>query len=112
MMTIDTTNLQTINQALNQTRLSAPYANIPSHAEELQGKRRKDFGDFLMEAVNKMNDQQMDVSRLEEQALVDPDSIDIHDVTTAVAKAQMAMGLAKTVVDRVVTGWSEITTTR
>ncbi|MBO4547356.1 MAG: flagellar hook-basal body complex protein FliE, partial [Treponema sp.] len=46
------------------------------------------------------------------QILTDPDSVDIHDVTTAMAKAQMSMTLAKTVVDRVITGWNEITTTR
>ena len=66
----------------------------------------------MSEAFSAMNKQQTDVAALEKQLITDPDSVDIHDVTTAMAKAQMSMTLAKTVVDRVVSGWNEITTTR
>ena len=46
------------------------------------------------------------------QLITDPDSVDIHDVTTAMAKARMSMDLAKSVIDRLVSGWNEISTTR
>ncbi|MBQ0163241.1 MAG: flagellar hook-basal body complex protein FliE [Treponema sp.] len=88
------------------------FRNLRNQADDQIDQTKKNFGDFLAEAVSKMNDQQLDVNRLEEKALVDPDSVDIHDITTAMAKAQMSLSLAKTVVDRVVTGWNEITTTR
>ncbi|MBR5966820.1 MAG: flagellar hook-basal body complex protein FliE [Treponema sp.] len=91
---------------------SSPHVNILSGAEENQRIKEKSFGEYLSEAFGAMNKQQNDVAALERQILTDPDSVDIHDVTTAMAKAQMSMTLAKTVVDRVITGWNEITTTR
>ena len=91
---------------------SSPHVNILSGAEENQRLKEKSFGEYLSEAFSAMNQQQMDVNSLTKQLITDPDSVDIHDVTTAMAKAQMSMTLAKTVVDRVVSGWNEITTTR
>ena len=70
------------------------------------------FEDYLMNAVKTMNDQQIDVSNLQQQVITDPDSVDIQDVTVAMAKARMSLNLAQTVIDRIVTGWNEITTTR
>ena len=91
---------------------AAPHVNILSSAEENQRIKEKSFGEYLSEAFSAMNKQQTDVNSLTKQMITDPDSVDIHDVTTAMAKARMSMDLAKTVVDRVVNGWNEITTTR
>lgn len=97
----------------NTNPLKTPaHLNLNSAAEESQRLKEKSFGEFLADAVSQMNRQQTEVSAMEEQLITDPDSLDIHDVTTAMAKAQMSMTLAKTVVDRIVTGWNEITTTR
>ena len=70
------------------------------------------FDTSLIDAVNKMNDQQMNVADIEQKLITEPESVDIHDVTVAMAKARMSLNLAKTVIDRLVQGWSEITTTR
>ena len=91
---------------------AAPHVNILSSAEENQRLKEKSFGEYLSEAFAAMNKQQTDVNSLTKQMITDPDSVDIHDVTTAMAKARMSMDLAKTVVDRVVNGWNEITTAR
>mgnify|MGYP004444825959 CR=1 FL=1 len=91
---------------------AAPFENLSSAAHENQRIKEKAFSEYLSEAFSAMNRQQTDLASIEQQVITDPDSLDIHDVTTAMAKAQMSMTLAKTVVDRVVTGWNEITTTR
>ncbi len=91
---------------------TSPHVNILSSAEENQRVKEKSFGEYLSEAFSAMNRQQNDVDTISQKLITDPDSVDIHDVTTAMAKAQMSMTLAKTVVDRLVTGWNEITTTR
>ncbi len=75
-------------------------------------KNRLSFEAYLIDAVKKMNDQQMHVADIEKQMLVDPNSVDIHDVTIAMSKARLSLNLAKSVIDRLVQGWSEITTTR
>ena len=65
-----------------------------------------------MEAVNSVNSQQLEVSNLQEKIITNPDDVDIHDVTIAMSKARMSLNLAQTVIDRLVSGWNEITTTR
>ncbi|MCQ2588543.1 MAG: flagellar hook-basal body complex protein FliE [Treponema sp.] len=80
------------------------------HTNAKEGK--KSFQDFLFDAMNEMNSQQLDVASLEQQIETDPDSVDIHDVTIAMSKARMSLNLAQTVIDRLVTGWNEISTTR
>ncbi|MCR5724205.1 MAG: flagellar hook-basal body complex protein FliE [Treponema sp.] len=75
-------------------------------------KKTSMFEAKLLEAVSAMNEQQLDVGRVEQQLITDPDSVDVHDVVTSMAKAQMSLSLAQTVIDRLVTGWNEISTTR
>ena len=72
----------------------------------------KSFQDYLMEAVNTVNSQQLDVTNIQEKLITSPDEVDVHDVTIAMSKARMSLNLAQTVIDRLVTGWNEITTTR
>ena len=66
----------------------------------------------LWSAATGMNAQQVNVSKLQEQIITDPDSVDIHDVTTAMAKAKMSLNLAQTVIDRLITGWNELSQNR
>lgn len=90
------------------TNLTEPFNTGSSSKTSKPGT----FESYLLEAVNGVNEQQLEVGRVQKQLLTDPDSVDIHDVTTAMAKAQMSLTLAQTVIDRIVTGWSEIQTTR
>ncbi len=88
---------------------------IPGQQNEISNSADKKLGSFesyLVNAVSEMNNQQINVNKVGEQLITDPDSVDIHDVTTAMAKAQMSLNLAQTVIDRLVTGWNEISTTR
>ena len=90
----------------------SPLNDIPSAAEKGSAKTQLNFEDYLLNAMNSMNSQQVDVNNLEQKVLTDPDSVDPQDVTIAMAKARMSLNLAQTVIDRIVTGWNEITTTR
>ena len=65
-----------------------------------------------MEAVDYVNNKQMASAANVEKLIIDPDSVDIHDVTTAMAEANMSLSLAQTVISRMVSSWNEITTTR
>ena len=70
------------------------------------------FEQYLVDAVEYVNGKQMASAQNVETLITDPDSIDIHDVTIAMAEANMSLSLAQTVIDRLVNGWNEITTTR
>lgn len=80
------------------------------HTTEKSGT--KSFQDYLLEAVDSVNTQQLDVASIQEKLITNPDEIDVHDVTIAMQKARMSLNLAQTVIDRLVTDWNEITTTR
>ena len=57
-------------------------------------------------------DQKLDVANVQQKLITDPDEVNVSDVTIAMAKARMSLNLAQTVIDRLVSGWNEITTTR
>ena len=73
-----------------------------------QNTNKRSFESYILEAVDAVNEKQLDVSGVEQKLITDPDSV----VTTAMAKAQMSLNLAQTVIDRLLTGWSELQTTR
>ena len=74
--------------------------------------KSKTFQSYLLEALETVNNQQLDVNKVQEKLITSPDEIDVADVTISMAKARMSLNLAQTVIDRLITGWNEITTTR
>lgn len=89
-----------------------PLSQVVSSYVDGSENKKGSFETFLMDAVNRMNSNQVDVAKIQEQVITDPDSVDIHDVATAMAKAQMSLNLAQTVIDRLVSGWTELSQNR
>ncbi len=90
-------------------------SGMVSGSNMIDGLSRKETGSFeqtLLEAFDKVNASQQQSDALAQQLVTDPDSVDVHDVTIAMAKASLSLSIAQTVIDRVVRGWNEITTTR
>ena len=103
---------------LNNAHLgTSPLQDISSplgktNSAEQKKTKASSFQNYLMEAVESMNAQQNNVSKIQEQLITDPDSVDIHDVTISMAKAQMSLNLAQTVIERLVSGWTELSQNR
>jgi flagellar hook-basal body complex protein FliE len=72
----------------------------------------KAFGDVLLNAFNVINNQQHSAQELAQQMITDPDSVNVHDVTIAVAEANMALSLTKSIVDGALRAYKEIIQTR
>lgn len=100
------------HQKLLNTQNAADVLNAENAARTGIEKTRASFGDFLVDAVKSMNQKQLDVSAVQEKLMTNPDEVDIQDVTIAMSKARSSLDLAKSVIDRLVQGWNEITTTR
>lgn len=108
--TIGSLELNRNNPAhLGTTPLLDSFGRAPEKTVE---KSKGSFENYLLAAVEELNGQQTEVGKLQEQLITDPDSVDIHDVTIAMAKAQMSLNLAQTVIDRVITGWNDLSQTR
>ena len=110
-ITIGSLELNRTNPAHIGTKSLVDSVNL-TKATENPEKTKGNFETYLMEAIDRMNNQQLDVTNLQQKVIMDPDSVDIHDVTTAMAKAQMSLNLAQTVIDRVISGWNELSTSR
>jgi flagellar hook-basal body complex protein FliE len=70
------------------------------------------FGELLLKALNQVNDSQVTAVDLAQRMITDPDSVDVHDVTIALAEANMALSMTKAVVDRALAAYREIINVR
>jgi len=65
-----------------------------------------------MDSLNSVNSMQQTSEALSIQAVIDPESVNAHDVTIAAAKASMSLSITKNVVDRVIQAYREIQSVR
>jgi flagellar hook-basal body complex protein FliE len=70
------------------------------------------FEDAMLQALDKVSGAQLNASEMQKQAIIDPDSVDIHDITIAQAEAGMALETATKVLSRLVQGWRDLINTR
>ena len=88
----------------------------PTHrsgrGEATQSAGSSDFGQALMSSLNDVNSAQQEHERLTVQSVIDPESVNAHDVTIASAKANMTLNITRNVVDRVIQAYRSITTLR
>ncbi|MFP4115440.1 MAG: flagellar hook-basal body complex protein FliE [Spirochaetota bacterium] len=82
------------------------------HDPEPSGSQDGTFGSMLLDSLSSVNAQQQTADALSVQAVVDPESVNTHDVTIAAAKANMSLSITKSVVDRVIQAYREIQNVR
>jgi len=70
------------------------------------------FEDSMLSALDKVSGAQLHASDLQKEAIINPDSIDIHDVTIAQAEASMALSITRNILSRLVQSWRDLINTR
>ena len=100
------------NSPLISTTEVATGLTKDSRTENEKKAGKTSFADYLMEAANYVNEKQQTSSDMAEKLVLDPDSVDVHDVTIAMAEANLSLSIAQNVIERLTKAWSEITTTR
>ena len=70
------------------------------------------FSAAFTRALQGVSDLQMKSSELAEQMIIDPESIEPHDVTIAMAKANTALQMTKTILDSAIKAYREIISIR
>ena len=70
------------------------------------------FGTLLKKSLMDANSLVQDSANLNQQMLIDPESVDVHDVTIAMAKANTAISLTKAVMDHALKAYREIISIR
>jgi flagellar hook-basal body complex protein FliE len=74
--------------------------------------RAYSFEHAMLQALDKVSDAQHFASELQREAIINPDSIDIHDITVAQAQASMSLGITRNILSRLVQGWRDLINTR
>jgi flagellar hook-basal body complex protein FliE len=88
--------------------------NNPMHMDEngkylfQQKEVKSGFSTMVLDAMNKTNDYQMKVDELNTRMIVDPESVEPHDITIAMAEANLSLSIAKGVIDRAIKSYKEI----
>jgi flagellar hook-basal body complex protein FliE len=70
------------------------------------------FEDAMLQALDRVSGSQLHASELQKQAIINPGSVDIHDITIAQAEANMALGITRNILSRLVQGWRDLINTR
>jgi len=70
------------------------------------------FEDAMLQALDKVSGAQLNASDLQKQAIINPGSIDIHDITIAQAEASMALSITRNIMSRLVQSWRDLINTR
>ena len=70
------------------------------------------FGRALAAALGQVNDLQTRSMTMAQAMVTDPDSVDIHDVTIALAEANLSLSMTKAIMDRAIRAYQEIINVR
>jgi len=70
------------------------------------------FEEAMLGALDKVSAHQQFASSLHEAAIIDPDSVDVHDITIAQARASMSLNITRNVLSRLVQSWRDLINTR
>lgn len=70
------------------------------------------FEQVLLKTFDMMNKKQTRVDALSEKMIVNPESVDPHDLTIAMAEASLSLKMTQTIVDKAIKAWNDITTSR
>lgn len=76
------------------------------------GTGGENFQKMMFEALKGVNNLQMESADISKKMIIDPESVDPHDVTIAMAKANTALALTKAVVDKSLKAYKEILSIR
>jgi flagellar hook-basal body complex protein FliE len=97
----------------------SPYFGSPNKALALEKKIGAEhvtgagtFEQAMLQALDKVSGTQHFASELQTEAFVNPDSVDVHDVTMAQAEASLAFGITRNILSRLVQGWRDLINTR
>jgi flagellar hook-basal body complex protein FliE len=94
------------NGLLTTRAAQLPAAASPAEASE------SSFGSMFLQALGQVNQQQLRAQDLSQALITDPESVDIHDVTIALAEANLSLSMAKAVIDRAIRAYREIVNIR
>jgi len=99
--------------------IDSPYAgsgkNIISLEKKIGAENVTGAGTFehaMLQALDKVSGAQQYASALAQEAIINPDGVDIQDITIAQAQANMSFNATRNILSRLVQGWRDLINAR
>ena len=99
--------------------IDSPYAGSGNNMISLEKRigaegitRAGTFEHSMLQALDKVSGAQQYAGALEREAIINPDSVDVHDITIAQSMANMSLGITRNILSRLVQGWRDLVNTR
>jgi len=70
------------------------------------------FEKVMLGALDRVNAYQQNADAILQQAITDPESVDVHEITDAQAKATLSLNITRTLLNRIVQAWKDVINTR
>jgi flagellar hook-basal body complex protein FliE len=70
------------------------------------------FEEAMLLALDRVSAEDKFAGDLAQRAITEPDTVDVHDLTIAQAKAGMSLDITRNILSRLVQGWRDIINTR
>lgn len=104
----------TINSVGNHIDLKVTNPKHISASNEVRNADHleKSFAEVLENAVVDLNDLQHNAHNMLNLMITNPESVNAHDVSIALTKAEVSMHFFKSIADRVITAYRELTNIR
>jgi len=129
MMGIFKPELVNVNDLRNfPLKITHPYHMVPKFEDVMnQGKNLAELGnavgadmlmrsgtftDSMLKALDQVSAHQQTASTMIQDAIVNPDLYDPHDITIAQSMASMSLNMTRNILNRLVQGWRDLINTR
>ena len=70
------------------------------------------FSEAMLGALDKVSAHQQFASNINQAALTDPDSVNVEDISMAMAQASVSLNITRNVLSRLVQSWRDLINTR
>ncbi|OQY34547.1 MAG: flagellar hook-basal body complex protein FliE [Spirochaetaceae bacterium 4572_59] len=106
--------LNTMNESLvngnsvSLSRTMAKHIKVAGQNEAGEIPSELNFADLVRKGMNEANKDQIESSNMFVQMITEPDSLEAHDVSIAMAKANMSLQMTKSIVDGAVQAYKDI----
>ena len=106
--------LNTINESMatgnhiTMNRTDARHMKLSGQSDPGEIPEDSTFSDLIRKGLNAANQDQINSSNMFVKMITEPDSVEAHDVSIAMAKANMSLQMTKSIVDGAVQAYKDI----
>ncbi len=99
---------QAMGSSIVMSRTDARHMKVVGQNAPDEIPEASTFADLVRKGLNAANEDQLNSNEMFVKMITEPDSVEVHDVSIAMAKANMSLQITKSVVDGAVQAYKDI----